>query len=483
MDQLKTCLGVKLGDLKDWQCKMSFVRRRALYKRKTLDAFNRTLSGEGLNLDSETIFSQTLKTTSTDCADSMDDIVNDYAEKVVNDSDHMFQVGPVFYKGSIICERPAGKYTIHFYLYTKTIWSESINDQLRRTYLKDLLRQSSNLSLKSERVLEPWRCVYRGSLHDCSSDNELVKVNKTVEEMEKTMITTFLNEDKLSRWTFMDILKDMYMFEVSHVTFLARWAHFVATPINIILSMMFLSQFYLIGGRQDSIINLNVSHLLVFILVGSYMRLGTIRRCELWGFTVAIVLLCLSLTGRSLYIRVCGYNSCPEGIYFLPLVFGFFTSLIQISSDFLYTDSSTGDITLEMLRDICYGFTFDTSLTLDDQLRQVVWFFAWTVPSTFVSWVQQIGVQVAFVLTNIGYRPPDAETFVKYLNRCEQNGLDVYHRLPKTSCDILRMTMTSPCVQALKECGLFRKRESLTTRETLNLCVTIRLCSIYLRKK
>lgn len=86
-------------------------------------------------------------------------------------------------------------------------------------------------------------------------------------------------------------------------------------------------------------------------------------------------------------------------------------------------------------------------------------------------------------MTNIGYRPPDAETFVKYLKRCEQNGLDMYHRLPKSSCDISRMAMTSPCVQALKECGLLRKRESLTTRETLNLCVTIRLCSIYLRKQ
>lgn len=452
-----------------------------MYKRKTFDAFNRTLSGDGLNLDCETIYSQTLAMADVDCVDTIDGIVNDYVEKVVNDGDCVFQAGPVFYKGSIICERPSGEYTIHFYLYTKTMWNEGIKDLLKKTYFKDLLKQSSALSLKSEGVLEPWRCVFRGYMSECSDDH--IHEVKNVEEMEKMMITTFLNGDKLSRWTFMDILKDMYMFEVNHVTFLARWVHFIATPINIILSMMFLSQFYLIGGRRESIINLNVSHLLIIVLAASYMRLGTIRRCELWGITVTIVLLCLSLTGRSLYIRVCGYDSCPEGIYFLPLVLGFFTSLIQISSDFLYTDSSTGDITLEMLRDIFYGFTFNTSLTLDDQLRQVVWFFAWTVPSTFVSWVQQIGVQVAFVMTNIGYRPPDAETFVKYLKRCEQNGLDVYHRLPKSSCDISRMTMTSPCVQALKECGLLRKRESLTTRETLNLCVTIRLCSIYLRKE
>lgn len=63
----------------------------------------------------------------------------------------------------------------------------------------------------------------------------------------------------------------------------------------------------------------------------------------------------------------------------------------MLSEDLSYL---VADITLEMLRDIFYGFTFDMSLTLDDQLRQVVWFFAWTVPSTFVSWVQQIGVQV-----------------------------------------------------------------------------------------
>lgn len=56
-----------------------------------------------------------------------------------------------------------------------------------------------------------------------------------------------------------------------------------------------------------------------------------------------------------------------------------------------------------MLRDIFYGFTFNTSLTLDDQLRQVVCFFAWTVPSTFVSWVQQIGVQVSL---NINHKLP-----------------------------------------------------------------------------
>lgn len=274
------------------------------------------------------------------CVDTIDGIVNDYVEKVVNDGDCVFQAGPVFYKGSIICEQPSGEYTIHFYLYTKTMWNESIKDLLKKTYFKDLLKQSSALSLKSEGVLEPWRCVFRGYVSECSDDH--IHEVKNVEEMEKMMITTFLNGDKLSRWTFMDILKDMYMFEVNHVTFLARWVHFIATPINIILSMMFLSQFYLIGGRRESIINLNVSHLLIIVLAASYMRLGTIRRCELWGITVTIVLLCLSLTGRSLYIRVCGYDSCPEGIYFLPLVLGFFTSLIQILSDFLYTDSSTG---------------------------------------------------------------------------------------------------------------------------------------------
>jgi hypothetical protein len=159
---------------------------------------------------------------------------------------------------------------------------------------------------------------------------------------DKAMITTILRGDSLTRWSFLDIFKDMYFFEVSHVTFLSRWVHFIATPINMILSMMFLSQFYLIGGHHDSIINLNVSHILIILLVASYMRLGTIRNCEVWSITVSIVLLCLSLTGRSLYIRVCGYESCSEGIYVLPLVVGFFTSLCQITSDHLYSDSTTG---------------------------------------------------------------------------------------------------------------------------------------------
>ncbi|XP_061181569.1 uncharacterized protein LOC133190112 [Saccostrea echinata] len=460
---------------------MSLIRRRALYKRKS--DFSRSYSDEG-SFHGETIYSQTLEISNDENDDDYDERVNEYVENVVNDTKQVFYTGPVFFKGSIICEKSRGEYTVHFYLYTKSIWKEDIKTSVKKHYLEDLVGQSPALSLRSERILQPWRCVFQGSVNANISDGCSAYGNKKtqIEDTEKEMITKFLEGNSLTRWTFMDILKEMYMFEVSHVTFLSRWVHFIATPINMILSMMFLSQFYLIGGRYGSIINLNASHILVFFLVAGYMRLGTIRKCELWGISVSIVILCLSLTGRSLYIRVCGYESCSEGIYILPLVFGFFTSLLQITSDYLYSDFSTGDITFEILKEILYGFTFDTSLSIHDQLRSIVWFFAWTVPSTFMSWVQQLGIQVGFVLTNIGYRPPEAEIYVKYLKRCEQNNLDIYHRLPKSSIDVSRMSMSSPCVLALKECGLMRK-EKLTTKETLSLCVTIRLCSIYFQKK
>ena len=304
-----------------------------MYKRKASEerSFN-----DGNNLDCETIYSQTLVIKDN----TLDDHVRDYTESVVNDSQHVFHAGPVFYKGSIICERFSNEYTIHFYLYTRTTWNEDIKTLLKKNYLEPLSKQLPSLSLKSEKLLEPWRYVVIGS--SGFNQGEVSNPDKEVEKLEREMIVSFLNGTSLTRWTFMDILKDMYMFEVNHVTFLARWVHFIATPLNIILSMMFLSQFYLLGGRSDSIINLNLSHLLIMIVVASYMRLGTIRNCELWGITVSVVLLCLSLTGRSLYIRICGYASCSEGVYYLPLVFGFFTSLSQISSDFLYNDPSTG---------------------------------------------------------------------------------------------------------------------------------------------
>lgn len=63
---------------------------------------------------------------------------------------------------------------------------------------------------------------------------------KMVEEMEKVMIIIFLNGDKLFWWMFMDILKDMYMFEVSYVIFLVWWVNFIVMLINLIFSMMFL---------------------------------------------------------------------------------------------------------------------------------------------------------------------------------------------------------------------------------------------------
>ncbi|XP_055996695.1 uncharacterized protein LOC125683722 isoform X2 [Ostrea edulis] len=436
----------------------SFIRKRALYKRKTTEHFSRSFSS-GRSLLGETIYSQTLDISNDK---SLDDIISSYVENVVNDTKHVFPAGPVFYKGSIVCEQSRGEYTIHFHLYTNSVWNEDIQALAKKTYFEALSKQIAGLSLKSERLLQPLRNVVQGAVDTNISDERShngAEDNIHVADTEREMITTFLRGDSLTRWSFLDILKDMYIFDVSHTTFLSRWVHFIATPINMILSMMFLSQFYLIGGPRDSIINLNVSHILIILLVASYMRLGTIRNCELWAITVSIVLLCLSLTGRSLYIRVCGYESCSEGIYFLPLVLGFFTSLCQITSDHLYSDSSTGDISLEMLKNILYGFTFDTSLSLDDQLRQVV----------------------AFVLTNIGYRPSGAEVYIKYLRRCEQNGLDIYHRLPKSSREISRMSMSSPCVLALKEYGLMKK-EAFTTSETLSLCVTIRLCSMYLRK-
>ncbi|XP_062590125.1 uncharacterized protein LOC134251715 [Saccostrea cucullata] len=459
---------------------MSLIRRRALYKRKGSD-FSR--SDEGL-FQGETIYCQTLEISNDENNEVYDEQVTDYVERVVNDTKHVFHAGPVFFKGTIICEKSRGEYTLSFYLYTKSIWKEEVKTSVKKCYFEDLVSQSPALSLKSERILQPWTTVVQGSVNAKISDGCSASGNKKtqIEDVEKEMITKFLEGNSLTRWTFMDILKEMYIFEVNHATFLSRWVHFIATPINMILSMMFLSQFYLIGGRYGSIINLNASHILVFLLVAGYMRLGTIRKCELWGISVSIVILCLSLTGRSLYIRVCGYESCSEGIYILPLVFGFFTSLLQITSDSLYSDFSTGDITFEILKEILYGFTFDTSLSIHDQLRQIGWFLAWTVPSTFVSWVQQLGVQVGFVLTNIGYRPTEAEIYVKYLKKCEQNNLDIYHRLPKSSSDVSRMNMSSPCVLALKECGLMRK-EKLTTKETLSLCVTIRLCAMYFQKK
>lgn len=322
-----------------------------MYKRKASEerSFN-----DGNNLDCETIYSQTLVIKDN----TLDDHVRDYTESVVNDSQHVFHAGPVFYKGSIICERFSNEYTIHFYLYTRTTWNEDIKTLLKKNYLEPLSKQLPSLSLKSEKLLEPWRYVVIGS--SGFNQGEVSNPDKEVEKLEREMIVSFLNGTSLTRWTFMDILKDMYMFEVNHVTFLARWVHFIATPLNIILSMMFLSQFYLLGGRPDSIINLNLSHLLIMIVVASYMRLGTIRNCELWGITVSVVLLCLSLTGRSLYIRICGYASCSEGVYYLPLVFGFFTSLSQISSDFLYNDPSTGG------KDSVYMYIFYNYSMLSD---------------------------------------------------------------------------------------------------------------------
>lgn len=71
--------------------------------------------------------------------------------------------------------------------------------------------------MKFERLLEFWRCVFCGYMFECL---DYIYEVKMVEEMEKVMIIIFLNGDKLFCWMFMDILKDMYMFEVSYVIFL-----------------------------------------------------------------------------------------------------------------------------------------------------------------------------------------------------------------------------------------------------------------------
>lgn len=63
---------------------------RVLYKCKIFDVFNWMLSGDGLNLDCEIIYSQILVIVNVDCVDSIGGIVNDYVEKVVNDGDCVF---------------------------------------------------------------------------------------------------------------------------------------------------------------------------------------------------------------------------------------------------------------------------------------------------------------------------------------------------------------------------------------------------------
>ena len=262
--------------------------------------------------------------------DELADIQN-YVNGAVN---HM---GTVFYKAHLYKQEAndACRYTIQFFLFSSDslYWNQTVQDKVKRQYLKKLTDKHSNIKLSFEDTSELVHAETK-NITDTGDPDDRGFGNISGGNIAHKFFNWWLIVPR-TQWAFFDLPFQLYMFDIFHQCYLTKLVHYFTIPLNAIMSFSFLAQFEFGLKIGHAAFSVNGALILFLLLCLIYILAGIIRKARAWAATSVFVMFSCWMVGNLWYhtYKTPGnpwYN--PTTIPTNPLLWSYISGLAQAIS-------------------------------------------------------------------------------------------------------------------------------------------------------